>query len=138
MAIRVLTPGTVCKDVPTAVDRDTTILAATRLMSALHVDCLVVTERSNGQSVSVATVTAGDIATRVTALELDPSVLTVGDIAWPERNAPASTEDVTDVLGLIRLAPSHSFAVTDGDGHIVGVVLIKDLIPKLIDELTTG
>jgi CBS domain-containing protein len=137
MAISVLTPGRVCKGVPTAVDRDTTILAATRLMSSLHVDCLVVTERFNGQPVSVATVTAGDIVTRVTAMELDPTVLTVGDIVWPERNAPASAESVTDVLGLFRLSPNHPFAVTDGDGNIVGVIPMQDLIPALIDELTT-
>jgi CBS domain-containing protein len=134
MTICAFSTGRVCKGVQAAVDLEATVLEATRLMRRLGVDCLVVTRHSHGQPVSVGTLTAGDIVTRVTALELDPTVLTVEDITWPEP-ATAGPEDINDVLALLRSAQNRALAVIDGEGDIVGVLPVNDLIPTLLEEL---
>ena len=135
MTICAFSVGKVCKDLKAALDRDTTVLEATRLMRGLHVDCLVVTERSNGEALSVGTVTAGDIVTRVTALGLDPNVLTVGDIAWPALGQTAEASRACDVLALLRLSAKGAVAVMEHDGEIVEILPVKTLIPALVDQL---
>jgi CBS domain-containing protein len=66
------------------VDRDATVLEACRLMRRTGSPELLVTEEANGTLFPVGILTASDIVTRVIAMELDPAVLTAGDIAVSE------------------------------------------------------
>jgi CBS domain-containing protein len=66
------------------VDGDMTVLDASRLMRSYRVATLVVAEYSAGAWVATGVLSARDIVTRVIAAGLDPSVVTAGDITWPE------------------------------------------------------
>lgn len=68
----------------TDVDQDATILEACKLMRQTGLTELVVTAEAGGTLVSLGILTANDIVTRVIAAELDPAVLTAGDIALSE------------------------------------------------------
>jgi CBS domain-containing protein len=68
----------------THVDRELSIVEASRVMSQSGAEELLVTDQAEGALVAVGVVTARDIVTRVIAAGLDPEVLTAGDIAWPD------------------------------------------------------
>jgi CBS domain-containing protein len=65
-------------------DRELSVLDASKLMGRRGAEALLVIERGEGALVPLAVVTARDIVTRVVAAGLDPAVVTVGDIAWPD------------------------------------------------------
>jgi predicted transcriptional regulator len=64
------------------IDRDTSVVDACRLMRDCHLGELMVTQKLEGMDIPAGIVCARDIVTRVVALELDPTVVTVGDILW--------------------------------------------------------
>jgi hypothetical protein len=63
------------------VHRDATIVEACRLMRACHTIELMVVTEGGGRAEPIGKVNARDIALRVVALGLDPSVVTAGDLA---------------------------------------------------------
>ncbi len=64
------------------VDKEASVLAASKVMRESGVSELLVTEVTDGVFVAIGIVTADDIVTRVIATGLDPAVLTAGDITW--------------------------------------------------------
>ena len=59
---------------------DDTVVQATKMMRQFHVCAVVVTEEKDGKRVTVGIVTDRDVVVGVIAPELDPNVMTVGDI----------------------------------------------------------
>ena len=74
--------GAIAMSSVTNVDKEATVLIASKLMRSSGATRLLVTELTDGVFVAIGIVTAGDIVTRVIAAGLDPSVLTAGDITW--------------------------------------------------------
>jgi len=83
--------GQITQDNPTYVDRETSVLEASKLMRNSGATELLVTGETNGMRLPLGIVTASDIVTRVIAAELDPAVLTAGDIAWFGMEAAGTT-----------------------------------------------
>ena len=76
------------------VDRDASVLDASKLMRKTGTTELLVTHEANGLLLPLGIVTANDIVTRVIAAGLDPAVLTAGDIAWSGMESAATTPPV--------------------------------------------
>jgi len=74
--------GEICKYNLAHVDREASVLEASKLMRKSGATELLVTSETNGTFVALGVVTASDIVTRVIAAGLDPAVLTAGDITW--------------------------------------------------------
>jgi CBS domain-containing protein len=64
------------------VDRDVTILDASKLMRKTGISEVLVMGQSDGMRLPLGVISATDIVTRVIAMELNPAVLTMGDIVW--------------------------------------------------------
>jgi len=88
------------------IDRTATVIVVSKLMRSLHVDELVVVDREDGAPISLGVLSAQHIVTRILAAELDPGVLTAGDIAWPE-------------MGAWPGRPSHALQSTLADGNAI-------------------
>jgi CBS domain-containing protein len=78
------------------IDREVSVLEASRVMRCRGVDVLLVTDPGHGALVPVGVVTARDIVSRVLAAGLDAAVVTMGDIAWSDEgntlgSAPSRT-----------------------------------------------
>lgn len=116
---------------PVCIDREATILAAGRLMREQHTEHLVVTETVDGKAMPAAVVSARDIVTRVLGVELDPSVVTVGDIVWARRRAVHIEEDIPGILAYMCATDGEILPVVDSSGGAVGVVSMEDLLQAL-------
>src|SRR5471030_2142150 len=82
-----VTSGEIINYKLTHVDRAASVLEASKLMRKSGTAELLVTGEANGTLLPLGILTANDIVTRVIAAELDPAVLTTGDIAWSEMAA---------------------------------------------------
>jgi predicted transcriptional regulator len=75
------------------IDHESSVLEASKLMRESGTTELLVTGEIDGRFLAFGIVTANDIVTRVIAAELDPGVLTAGDIAWTGMAAAESAGD---------------------------------------------
>jgi CBS domain-containing protein len=123
---------------PVCVERETTILAVSKLMRGHQVGELVVTDRAKGLLVPAGIVSARDIVTRILATGLDPSVLTAGDIIWSESTGARVTDSVSETLQLLQATRRTSLPVVDGDGCLAGVVSLDDLVWALAEKAGLG
>ena len=87
----------------THIDRNASVLAATRLMRKSGATRLLVTAEVGGELSAFGVLTAKDIVTRVIAAELDPKVLTTGDIAWPECNSNGARASINGARDTITM-----------------------------------
>jgi len=72
----------------THIDREASVLEASKLMRKSGSSELLVVDKSHGRQFTFGILTANDIVTRVIAAGLDPAVLTTGDITWSAKAAP--------------------------------------------------
>ena len=111
------------------VDRELSILDASRLMRTSGAEELLVTDPAEGTLLPVGVVTARDIVTRVVAAELDPSVLTAGDIWWSD--GPAASAHQAGKL-LLKESPDGSvFTVLDSTGAVAGMLTLDEMVKAL-------
>lgn len=75
------------------VDSETSVLDAIRLMRQSGKAEVLVTDHAGGNLLAIGIVTANDIAARVIAQGLDPSVLTAGDITWSGMSRSGTVPD---------------------------------------------
>jgi CBS domain-containing protein len=101
----------------THIDRGVSVLDASKLMKKSGTTELLVTGETGGQLLPLGIVTANDIVTRVIAAELDPAVLTTGDITWSGIAAKVSPGDCEETL-----------AIVDCDGRLVGTMRRDELV----------
>ena len=108
------------------VDSGTTIVAASRLMRSFEVEELIVTDRPDRGPVPIGIVSARDIVIRIIAAELDPAVVTAGDIAWAESTVAGNVG--TDALHSLLANGSKILPVLDCNGDLMGVVTADELL----------
>lgn len=116
------------------VDRDTTILEASRLMRNFGVAELVVADRSTEGWNPVGTVSAQDIVARVMATELDPSVVTAGDITWLENVSAPFDNGRTHSRRLLQRKAHQYLPVFAEHGDLAGFVCFDKLKTALRPE----
>lgn len=119
---------------PVCVDRDTTILGASKLMRNYQVGAVVVMDRPTGSLIPVGIISARDIVTRVIATGLDPAVLTAGDISWSEAAGAKDPEGITETLRLLETTTSNVLLVVDNDGSVTGRVSVEELLRMLVKD----
>lgn len=126
-----LTGDEIANQQVTHVDREASVLEASKLMRKSGATELLVTGKADGGLLPVGIVTANDIVTRVIAAELDPSVLTTGDIAWSGIAAADSSQSIGKSAWRSPKADCQALAVMDGDGRLVGTLRLDELVGTL-------
>lgn len=128
--------GEICNREVVFAARDTTVQAAAKLMRHYHVGSLVIVDDRAGKRIPVGIVTDRDIVVEVGATELDPKVITIGDIMSPELITVPESQGVLETMEVMRLKGVRRLPVVDGDGGLAGIVTIDDLLGVLAEELT--
>lgn len=127
--------GKICNRDVISVTQETTIDEAARLMRQHHVGDVVVVSEEGGRRRPTGIVTDRDVVVEVVAAELDPAVLTVGDIMVPHL---ATLQEKTDVFEAIRYMCDQGvrrMPVTSEDGDLIGILALDDLLELLAEEL---
>ena len=114
----------------THVDRDASVLEASKLMRKSGTTELLVTAEADGRLLPLGILSASDIVTRVIAAGLDPAVLTTGDIGW--FGMAAASTGKRGVYAPRRSAEDsfEALAVMDADGRLVGTVRRDEFMRK--------
>ena len=118
------------------VQRDTTVAEAARLMREHHVGALVVVRQVSGKRKPVGLVTDRDLVVEVLATQLDAEAITVGDIMLPELVAIPENSGVFETIQFMRAKAVRRLPVVYGQGVLIGIVALDDLLSLLAEELS--
>ena len=130
------TIGEICNRQVIVAPPDTTISAAARLMRHHHVgSILVVDATGSGPRTPLGLVTDRDIVVEVTAMDLDPKVLTLGDIMAHDLVTARDREGVLETMEIMRYKGVRRMPVVNETGQLLGIVTIDDLLEILSEEL---
>jgi CBS domain-containing protein len=120
--------GEFCNRDVVIADEVTEVTEAARLMRQHHVGDLVVCERRAGRNHPVGIVTDRDLVVEVMAEDVPAGDVTVGDVMSREIRTALEGEDVWEVLQRMRDHGVRRMPVVDGDGALVGLVTLDDLL----------
>jgi CBS domain-containing protein len=129
--------GDICNREVAYATRDMTVAAAAKLMRHHHVGSLVVVDQLNGgRRLPIGIVTDRDIVVELTAMELDPATITVGDIMGQELVTARESEGLLEAMEIMRYRGVRRLPIVGGDGQLVGIVTIDDLLEALAEQMT--
>lgn len=127
--------GEICTRDPVVATLEVTIAAAARLMRRHHVGSVVVVTDSGGMSIPLGVVTDRDIVVEVTATDLDPNTITVGDIMRREIITVRAEEGVLEAMQIMRSNGVRRLPVVNAEGKLLGVVAFDDLLDLVTEQL---
>lgn len=127
--------GEICNREVVIVQPEDSALDAAKLMRQNHVGDVLVVEDRDGKRVPVGIVTDRDLIMEIIAPELDPNVITVGDIMALEFSTVKESTGVFDAIQYMRGKGIRRLPVVDDSGELVGIVTLDDLLVLLADEL---
>ena len=117
-------------------NREVTVQAACRLMRHYHVGSLVVVDELDGKRVPVGILTDRDVVVEIDAMDLDPKVMTAGDIMSENLVTVPESLGVLETLELMRQKAIRRVPVVDGENRLAGIITIDDLLEVLARQLT--
>ena len=115
---------------------DTPIPEVAALMRKHHVGDVIVVEEKQGLRIPVGIVTDRDIVIETTALSVDATVFTAGDLMSAPVATAAKDAGFVDVLRLMRYHKVRRMPVVTSVGDLFGVVTADDIIRLLGTELS--
>lgn len=134
-----MTIGDVCNREVVFVNRDVTVHASCKLMRHYHVGSLVVVDEvdeAGGLRVPAGVLTDRDIVIEVMAMDLDPKVITAGDIMAPDLVTAPESMELVEAIELMRRSGIRRLPIVNADNRLVGIVTIDDLLEVLAKELS--
>ena len=130
------TTGEICSRDVVVVPRDETVQSAAKLMRHNHVGTVVVVDEKNGRRTPVGIVTDRDVVIEVTAVDLNPNVITVGDIMGPELVTVRDDEGAFEAMDIMRRKGVRRLPVVDREGGLAGIISVDDLLGVLSEEMS--
>jgi CBS domain-containing protein len=130
-----LTTGEICTRSVTIAFRRTALNGAARLMRENHVGSLVVVDEVAGLRVVAGILTDRDIVTAVVASDLDPSMLLVEDVMTTDLVTAREEDSLIDLMHTMRRKGVRRIPVVGGQGELLGVVTLDDVLDILAQEL---
>lgn len=134
--------GDVCNRDVVFVNREVTVHAACKLMRHYHVGSLVVVDDAGGVvgagniRVPVGILTDRDVVIEINAMDLDPKVITAGDIMSPELVTAPESLGVSETIELMRFRGVRRLPIVNGENRLVGIVTIDDLLAVLAENIS--
>ena len=132
-----MTIASICSRAAIAIRRSDSVTEAARLMRMHHVGSLVVVDDDErGFRIPVGFLTDRDITVSVTALELDPSIITVNEVMVDSVICVSETAGIAETVSLMRDKGVRRLPVVDETGALAGIVTADDLIALFAGELS--
>ena len=125
----------VCNREVIIIQRDETVLEAAKLMRQHHVGNVIVVDESDGSRIPVGIVTDRDVVVEVLAPELDPTVITVGDIMTPELFTAKKSMELFDAIQFMRSKTIRRLPVVNEADELIGILTLDDVLELLSEEM---
>jgi len=126
--------GELCNRETIVAPRDAGILEVAGLMRRHHVGSVVVVADLESMK-PVGIITDRDLVVTLLADGVDMESVRAGDAMSFELLLAQETEDVPEVLGRMKARGVRRVPVTAGDGRLVGILTVDDLLDFLAEEL---
>lgn len=132
-----MTVGRICNRDVVVTRADDTIQSVAGLMKEYHIgDIVVVEEQDGGRVVPLGIVTDRDVVVEVIAAGVAPEALSVGDIMSFELVTAHEDDSLWETLQRMRVNAVRRIPIVDGDGALVGILTLDDLLELLAGELS--
>ena len=125
----------VCNREVVIVQPGETVLEAAQIMRRHHVGDVVVVEERGGRRVPVGIVTDRDLVLEVMAPQIDPATVTVKDILTTDLVTIKKDAGLFEAIEYMHAKGVRRLPVVDGNGGLVGILTLDDLIELLADEM---
>jgi len=127
--------GEICNREVVLIGARESVSAAAHLMRDHHVgDLVVVREEAQGR-VPAGIITDRDLVVELLGEDVEPEKVTVGDILDHELWTAKEDEDILEVLERMREKGVRRMPVVDGDGALVGILTLDDLLDLFAEQL---
>jgi len=127
----------ICSRVVVVAEPGTDLREAARLMRDHHVGALVVVEGSDGARRPIGIVTDRDIVVEVVATSgVRPENLRVGDVMSSDLVVAGEDVGVFEAVDLMQDRGTRRLPVVDGEGRLVGIITLDDVLRMIAGELT--
>jgi len=127
--------GEICNRVVVVTTRNTGVGEAARLMREHHVGSLVIVDETALGRKPVGIVTDRDLVIEVVAAGVAPAAVTVGEIMGPTLATARETDEPWDTIKRMRAKGVRRMPVVNGDGVLVGIVTVDDLVETIAEQL---
>lgn len=117
-------------------ERDSSLVDAAKLMRQFHVGYVVVVENKKTNLIPLGIVTDRDIVIEVVATELDPEVITVGDIMLKNLLTVREKTNHVKMLEMMTVEGVRYLPVVNQEGALVGVATLEGLLIKTAEVFT--
>jgi CBS domain-containing protein len=135
MTTQPLSVGELCTRTTVIAHRKMGVNEAARLMREQHVGCLVVVEETLAGRLTVGILTDRDIVIAVVARDLNPSLVTVGDVMSADLATAREGDSVLGALAAMRHKGVRRLPVTDAKGGLIGLISIDDVLGVIAEQL---
>ncbi|MEX0718005.1 MAG: CBS domain-containing protein [Planctomycetaceae bacterium] len=126
-----MTVGRICVRTVDLASSDESVQVAAGRMHNRKVGTLVVLDKEERP---VGIVTDRDLTVRVLAAARDPLTTTVGDVMTQSPRMVREDTSIEDALAVMRAAPCRRIPVVDGEGCLVGLLSLDDILDLLREE----
>lgn len=128
--------GELCNRNVVTASRETSISEAARLMRDRHVGSLIITEDRDNHVEPVGILTDRDIVVEVLAEDVDPDVVTVGDIMTSAVLKVCEHDSILVTAQRMRARGVRRVPVVSNQCELVGVLAQDDILGLLSEELS--
>ncbi len=125
----------VCNREVIIIKRDETVLEAAKLMRRQHVGNVIVVDERNGSRIPVGIVTDRDIVVEIISTELDPNVMTVGDIMTLEFFTAKNSMGLFEAIQFMRSKAIRRLPVINEADELIGILTLDDVLELLSEEM---
>ncbi len=125
----------ICNREVIVMQREESVIDAAKLMRERNVGTVVVVEGDEGGRVPIGIVTDRDLVVEIIATQVDPAMVRIGDIVMPELVTVQGDCGVYEAIRYMRSKGVRRLPVVDGNGTLLGIVTLDDLLGLLAEEL---
>jgi len=119
------------------IEQGASLVEAAQLMRKFHVGYVVVVDDKAMQCIPLGIVTDRDVVIEAVATELDPEVITVGDIMISPLLIVNMEADLEKTLDVMATQGVRRLPVVDEVGGLLGVVTLDGLLIKTTSVLSS-
>lgn len=128
--------GELCNRKVVTATRETSISEAARLMRDSHVGSLIVIDNRDNRVEPVGILTDRDIVVEVLAENIDPNIVTVGDIMTSAVLKVCEHDSILETAQRMRARGVRRVPVVSNQRELVGVLAQDDILGLLSEELS--